>query len=124
MPRVNPKGEGVKLLLLAPRTPQYCTDASILVQDYESARFWLATQFGTYQKYNICYRKARRHLLEPNLYPSDVHGKMHTQDKSGKWENVFPRVEERTDSLESTMHAFKDTVAFIINITVVIPSDE
>ena len=31
---------------------------------------------------------------------------------------------DKTDSLESTFHAFKDTVAFIINITVVIPSDE
>ena len=48
---------------------------------------------------------------------------MRTHEDSGKWNHIFRRKVEKPDSPESTFHAFKDTVAFIINITVVIPSD-
>ena len=121
MPRIRSDS---KLILQSPGTPQFCKDQSILVEDYETAKHWLRGMFDTFRKYNICYRKARTCLLDPQLYSPDIQAKMRTHQDSGNWEHVFHRWVDKTDSLESTFYAFKDTVAYIISITVVIPSDE
>ena len=79
--------------------------------------------FAIFKQNNICYRVARDMIMNEARFSNDIVSDIRTQQLQGKWPQVFTPIGREAD-LEVTFYALKEAVAFLISITVVIPSDE